>query len=89
METTSGVHFVGFRSHEIGSYYVRRLSMAAQHFDFVSLSVFFARVPKEEQKRSKVVFFRTEQDVDLHVQDRSKFPYPDYELSPDEVANEG
>ena len=89
MKTSTGVNFIGFSSQEVGSYYMRRIGIRGEHYDFISLGAFFDTAPAEGRKKSKIVFFRSEDDVDIHARDRAKFPYRDYELSPDEIPKEG
>jgi hypothetical protein len=89
MKTPTGFSFMGFSSQEVGSYYLRHLGASEAHHAFVSAREFFSGAPPEGRKMSKIVFFRNEQDVDIHLRDRENFPYQDYELSVEETEKEG
>src|SRR4051812_27415786 len=79
MKTPTGFHLIGFGSQEVGAYYVCSLGLNALIYDFVELAA--VALPESEQNTEQVVFFRSEHDVDVHLEDRSRFPYKEFQLT--------
>lgn len=89
MKTPTGLHLVGFGSQEVGAYCVRRLGLDSSSYDFVDLASHFSSALGGGKKSEPIVFFQSEHDVDMHLQDRSRFPYLEYQIGSDEFEERG
>lgn len=89
MKTPTGLHLIGFGSQEVGAYYIRTVGLDQGDYDFIEAEGYFAAAPNKDRKSEQIVFFRREQDVDLHLQDRSRFPYLEYQLTSDDFPGKG
>jgi hypothetical protein len=89
MKTPTGLRLIGFSSQEVGAYYIRMLGLDRLTYNFTGLAAHFGTVSNVEKKTEQIVFFRSERDVDLHLEDRSRFPYQEYQLTSDDLEPKG
>jgi len=66
----------------VGAYYIAKLALRRELYDFIDVRTYFEGLSEAERSSERILLFRSEADVDLHLRDRVSFPYDEFQLTP-------
>jgi hypothetical protein len=84
IKTPAGLALVAFASQEVGAHYLRVTGMDEREFAYSELGSQLPSVRYFGIEATQVVLFRTEADVDLFANDKSRFPYSEFQMQQEE-----